>query len=546
MENWIIIFLFDTVIACGHFKCKSRIYQTIQIKTMPVLHFCLLLIFSLLPTTLPYKFTLTFHQQTLGLVLSNDLVVTGFASSASLETKENVQVGDRILAVNGQNLATTNEPLHIIRDASLPKEIEFVSNNNNKFSNLNSQTSTTTLRLLDIDRGLLDTIHILPADFGVWNCKPHLLAFINGNACAALDESIKKKLKGKIAVINRGGCSFLAKGWQVFLHGAVGAIIVNNEENVVQMPPDNEEAALGLNIPVAMVRKSTEEILRLGKRNGTYVQFYDPIICQAGNAEYATVEGALDTLQESMETIMQLELNEHADLVMEDPLYRGGRLVFAWPDGTTLRGEFLQFSSGPRTLPKRSVRLLHVEPAGGCTSLHPSSVLFTVEVNWFAVIERGHGCSFATKIRNAEKAGASGVLIANDMEFGLTYGKVGMNDPHKIPAIMIPLETARDLRRISNDQLGDGGGNGNGGDGDVVNGRMTMVIRPPVAALWSELGELEDIRGWPSGQKERRKLWKRLSIRHHPDKQSGIKERFEWLRFLYDTVASTNNNAETI
>ena len=67
---------------------------------------------------------------------------------------------------------------------------------------------------------------------------------------------------------------------------------------------------------------------------------------------------------------------------------------------------------------------------------------------------------------------------------------------------------------------------------------MALVVIPSVSALWSELEELVDIRGWPKEIRDRRKLWKKLSIRHHPDKDGGREERFEWLRYLYETVAT--------
>ena len=436
-------------------------------------------------------------------------------------------MGNRIVSVNGQSLSplptAINEALQIIRSASLPKVIEFSGMQRvQTISNVE-----TTLRLLDVDLGYVETINILPADFGVWDCTPQLVEFVDGDACAALGEDVKRKIKGKIAVIRRGGCSFLAKGWMVALQGARGAIIVNQEESVVKMPPDSKEAATGLNIPVAMVRKSAESILHSARRNGTHVQFFDAVYCNKGDANYGSIDAALEALQISAETIMQLEIDSKAEVIKEDPLHRGGRLSFAWPDGTSsLMGEFLQFSSGPRDLPKRSVRILQVKPAGACTPLEPSSIVFAVEVRWFAVVERGHGCSFATKIRHAERAGASGVVIANDMEFGITYGKVASSSSneqhHTIPVIMIPLETARNLRRISSEQ------------GDQP--RLTLAVRPSISALWSELDELVDRRAWPASSSNCKKLWKKLSKRHHPDKKGGNKERFEWLRYLYDNV----------
>ena len=65
---------------------------------------------------------------------------------------------------------------------------------------------------------------------------------------------------------------------------------------------------------------------------------------------YGTVENTLDAIQESMNSIFQMEINSEAESVMQDPLHRGGRVLFSWPgrNGVQLAGEFLQFSSGPR------------------------------------------------------------------------------------------------------------------------------------------------------------------------------------------------------
>ena len=491
------------------------------------------------------RFTVTFTKQTLGLQLSKELVVTGFGHTVQASTKELVHVGDTIVAVNDQPLShlSTKHALTIIRDARLPKRLEFTSYSQSPpqpTATLSSASSPLLLRVLDIDQGLLGTINMVPAQFGTWSstlCTPQLLAFATPiKACTALETS---SVKGKLAVVERGSCSFLAKGWQVYLHGAVGLIVINNEENVVSMPSESEDAALGLNMPVVMVRKSAEQLLLAAYKGGSHVQLFDNTMCGGVGAKYGSIEATLDAIQLETESIMQMEIDSNADIVMEDPLHRGGRVVFSWPGGeSSTSGEFLQFSSGPRTLPQRSIRIVRVEPVGACTSLDPASIRFTVETNWFAVIERGYGCSFATKISNAANAGAAGVIIANDEEYGMEHGKVGgnKNAEHKIPVIMITRHVSMQLHRLSQLYQGDAE--------DVAStGRMSLLVRPSVSALWSELGELVDLRGWPSEVRDRRKLWKRLSKRHHPDKEGGSEERFSWLRFLYENVATQQNEA---
>jgi hypothetical protein len=490
----------------------------------------------------------TFSEQKIGLHLSKGLVVTGFSKTCAASTKEKVHVGDTIIAVNDKNLSkfSTDEALHIIRDASLPKRIYFISYRLQQADTLleNSQ-KIQKLRVFDIDQGLLGEANFLPAEFGSWSqslCKPHLIEFaIPINACTALEISTKERLKGKILVVHRGSCSFLAKAWQVFLNGAIGLIIVNNKENLINMPSESEDAAVGLNIPVLMVRKSAEQLLVAAHKNSSYVQIFDSNLCSGLDSKYGTINSILKAIQAESDAILQVELDSNANNIMEDPLYRGGRIIFTWPSLGSMNipkilvGEFLQFTTGPRALPTKPVRILWADPIGACSSLDASFIRFTAETEWFAVIERGHGCSFATKIQHAEIAGASGVVIANDMEYGMTHGKIGgrpnEGKQHKIPVIMIPLATARNLFRMSAAHKGDK-------QNITPTCRMALVVIPSVSALWSELEELVDIRGWPKEIRDRRKLWKKLSIRHHPDKDGGREERFEWLRYLYETVAT--------
>lgn len=292
--------------------------------------FYLLLLFLHLPTfttpTPPQQrhFYVTFSTQTLGLQLSKDLVVTGFASSCSTITRELVRAGDTILTVNQQPVTqlSTKEALTIIRDAQLPKILEFVSHHAQASVQLPSlsdedgsngvKRKAPRVRLLDIDLGLVGTISMVRAEFGTWGggsggsggsgssagatselpgeptstltgsgglCVPHLVEFASPiKACTALTSS-SSSVKGKIAVVERGSCSFLAKAWQVFLHGAVGCIVINKEESVVTMPSESDDASIGLNIPVVMVKKSAWIMLTTAQKNGTHVQLYDPNLC---------------------------------------------------------------------------------------------------------------------------------------------------------------------------------------------------------------------------------------------------------------------------
>ena len=46
---------------------------------------------------------------------------------------------------------------------------------------------------------------------------------------------------------------------------------------------------------------------------------------------------------------------------------------------------------------------------------------------------------------------------------------------------------------------------------------------------WNELRFYSNTKNWPNKLKERNKLYKKLSLKHHPDTSKGNQERFEIL-----------------
>lgn len=78
-------------------------------------------------------------------------------------------------------------------------------------------------------------------------------------------------LRGKIAVVYRGGCEFATKAYEAYLAGAVGVVIVNNTPGVINMGI----GAMGgmVPIPVVMISDADGAQLRAAIDNGNAVAF---------------------------------------------------------------------------------------------------------------------------------------------------------------------------------------------------------------------------------------------------------------------------------
>ena len=506
-------------------------------------------------------FDVVFEGSVLGLQLSPEMIVSGFAPSGATGAQEFIRVGDTVVSVNGKNIRGLPSPraLDEIRSASLPKTLRFLSYGSIKRdsgrvdfsssavppSSASAVPDTTVmpvLRILDVEIGLVSQIEFSNALFGLWagaseSCQPYHIVFAEpAHACTALTALSNEKIFGKIAVVNRGSCSFLSKAWQVFQHGAVGVVVLNSDDGLVAMPAESEALAEGLNIPVVMVRNSGAEELKNAAASGFMVQMYNPKLCSTHDT-YGLYDNVIASMRSEIDESIKLEVDangEPASATSTGDVSRQGGVIFfsspsAAPKGkskySSSKADFLQFRSGPRALPKGTVRVVWATPPGGCGTLANT---LTKDVKSFILVERGHGCSFADKIGNAEHAGAAGIIIVNDVEHGMTHGSAAAisarsDTDHSIPAVMITRSAARSLRVLSYSS-------------SVVH--CKLVLRQKVPVLWAELSKLGHANSWPRSEKDRRALYKRLAKVHHPDKGSGSVERFEWLRFQYRSLSA--------
>jgi hypothetical protein len=77
------------------------------------------------------------------------------------------------------------------------------------------------------------------------------------------------------------------------------------------------------------------------------------------------------------------------------------------------------------------------------------------------------------------------------------------------------------------------GGATDGQDGALV----TLRGQPDLAELWEELTDMLEHTKWPRAERSRRKLFYKLSKRHHPDKPGGAVDRFELLGYAMRRAA---------
>ena len=249
------------------------------------------------------EFDVVFREKvSLGMRLSQDLHVLSFVEGSAAEGR-GVKAGDQLVAVNTESLVggaqgerkTANGLVTglaklsvVLKTMSWPRRFKFrrivqntdaaVSNSGAKLgmqhpapstgtkpdtysisaagersasgardANPGDESNASLLRVLDAELGLIAEMEFLNALFGSWGsasdaCPPFHVALTEpAHACSALTEPSSAQVRGKIAVVRRGSCSFLSKAWQAYENGAVGVVIVNSRDELVAISAPGKE-----------------------------------------------------------------------------------------------------------------------------------------------------------------------------------------------------------------------------------------------------------------------------------------------------------------
>ncbi|RHY49623.1 hypothetical protein DYB34_006329 [Aphanomyces astaci] len=248
-------------------------------------------------------------------------------------------------------------------------------------------------------------------------------------------------LRGRIAVVQRGDCSFAAKAKSIQAAGAIGMILTNSSEELVRMGEAFEREGAGVDIPVLMVgqvmgkslRDGTQVVLEVKHELAKIVHFLAPSISSA------------------------IEPHSHVSSKPSSPLPP----LFAFVLYATSADEFhVQFAPladfGLRHRKKlyfRS-RLVTASPR----TAHPSVANKPEFAGAIAFVDRG-GCTFPEKIERLQQAGAIAVIVANNdvanptSAFVMSVDQMAV-DHITIPSVMLPYAVAQHITTNPPDRVG--------------------------------------------------------------------------------------------
>ncbi|KAF0687731.1 Aste57867_20555 [Aphanomyces stellatus] len=287
-------------------------------------------------------------------------------------------------------------------------------------------------------------------------------------------------LRGKIAVVQRGDCSFAAKAKSIQASGAMAMILTNSSEELVRMGEAFAHEGAGVDIPVLMVGQALGRSLQDGMHAAIHVKHESKSFLQVGveamkkTVEQTTgavqagvdvvkksVEGMTNTSDASsgisaaaMENIVKPKPNAPSlEPIMTAPLFA---FVLYATNADEFHVQFAplaDFGLSRKKLYFRS-RLVFASPLQACPSLANKSAF----AGAIGFVERG-GCTFPEKIERLQAAGAIAVVVANndslnpDAAFVMSVDQCPV-DHLSIPSVMLPYAVGQRLQAHPPDSLG--------------------------------------------------------------------------------------------
>jgi hypothetical protein len=297
-------------------------------------------------------------------------------------------------------------------------------------------------------------------------------------------------VKGAIAVVNRGECTYATKARSLQKAGAIGVLIKNNEDQGLTHPPGPD--GTDVTIAVAMITHEFGNLLhRVTKVEPTRAQLM-PIYCEKESGVSVCLP------------VTEQEKEQH--VVTEGGVLEGGEF----------KAEFLTAKFGA-PIPTKPLILAASDPSNGCGDLDSS------KLTGKAVLLRRGGCTFLDKVSNAQKAGAAAAIVINTQPGILRMDSLKRYESYNIstPTVMISTEK-----------------------GDELQEKLTAGAEISVefkdtglkASVWDNLRNEVAAEQWPLEPEEALDMYKGL-LKHHMDSD-------ERTLYLQDAFRDTGVEAE--
>jgi hypothetical protein len=239
---------------------------------------------------------------------------------------------------------------------------------------------------------------------------------------------VKNSMKGKIALIRRGTCYFSDKVEAAQKAGAVGVIIYNNVAGSVTMAAKPGFKPASVTIPSVFIQKKEgDDLYNSVKKGMTTASLQCPPKCPKGHRL----------------TWKKTASHNGKYTCMPDPCDRQ-HITLKWAGGHHATGHAL-FGSTKFGLPHTPVVIAN--PLSGCKgpALANGGLVKNSMKGKIALIRRGT-CYFSDKVEAAQKAGAVGVIIYNNVAGSVTMAaKPGYIGNVKIPSVFIQKKEGDDL-----------------------------------------------------------------------------------------------------
>ncbi|OQS06843.1 hypothetical protein THRCLA_01151 [Thraustotheca clavata] len=323
---------------------------------------------------------------------------------------------------------------------------------------------------------------IIPSPVATFGClvpgkvSGALVHVVPPTAFPAVENNIA--LRGKIAIVRRGECSFAAKAKSLQAAGAIAMILTNSNEELVRMGEAFENEGLGVEIPVLMVGFALGKSLK-NNMMATIELKEDEKIVASKTLLQASMEAVKKTtnevVQASVEAVkkgvemttadvglpeaaismmtMEKIVKPKPEKVSTAPLFAFVLYATTGDSYSVVFAPLADFGLSRKKLYFRS-RLAFSRPFQANSSLLNNAAI----PGSIVMVERG-GCTFPEKIERVQKAGAIAVIVGNndhqqpESAFVMTVDKLSA-DHITIPSVMLPYRISQEMQANPPDSVG--------------------------------------------------------------------------------------------